>query len=76
MYETTSIRSGFPLKDINQFTTRVEGLLRKNIGVSIDEKAKVNVKKAKEKTVKEKLEDEELKKTNIIYDDAIEHDEL
>ncbi|KAG1144226.1 hypothetical protein G6F37_006424 [Rhizopus arrhizus] len=76
MYETTSIRSGFPLKDINQFTTRVEGLLRKNIGVSIDEKAKVNVKKAKEKTEKEKLEDEELKKTNIIYDDAIEHDEL
>lgn len=79
MYETTSIRSGFPLKDINQFTSRVEGLLRKNIGVAMSEEAKVEVKKAKEKTEQERLEDEEMKKTNVVYDDLnepIEHDEL
>ncbi|CAO3688073.1 unnamed protein product [Rhizopus stolonifer] len=77
MYETTSIRSGFPLKDVNQFTNRVEGLIRKNIGISMLEQAKVNVKKAEEKSEEERLKDEELKKTNIIYDDdPIEHDEL
>ncbi|CAO3695348.1 hypothetical protein G6F70_008538 [Rhizopus microsporus] len=79
MYETTSIRSGFPLRDINQFTSRVEGLLRKNIGVAMSEEAKVEVKKAKEKTEQERLEDEEMKKTNVVYDDfnePIEHDEL
>ncbi|KAI9280405.1 Hsp90 protein-domain-containing protein [Sporodiniella umbellata] len=76
LYETTSIRSGFPLQDVNQFTNRVEGLVRKNIGISIVEQAKVDVKKAEEKTEKERLEDEELKKSNIVYDDPIEHDEL
>lgn len=78
LYETTSIKSGFPLKDITQFAGRVEGLIRKAVGVSILEEAKVRVKKAQEKTEQERLADEELKKSNIIYetDDDVEHDEL
>jgi heat shock protein beta len=80
MYETTAIRSGFPLKDITQFAGRVEGLIRKAVGVSASEEAKVKVRKANEKTEEEKKADEELKKTNIIYDadlnDDVDHDEL
>ncbi|GAA5811466.1 hypothetical protein MFLAVUS_004903 [Mucor flavus] len=79
MYETTAIRSGFPLKDMTQFAGRVEGLIRKAVGVSISEEAKVRVKKAEEKTKEEKLADEELKKTNIVYEteeDDMDHDEL
>ncbi|KAI8985953.1 Hsp90 protein-domain-containing protein [Pilobolus umbonatus] len=78
MYETTSIRSGFPVKDMTQFANRVEGLIRKNVGVSMAEQAKVNVTPAKEKTEEEKKADEELKKTNIVYEDENdhEHDEL
>ncbi|RCH95712.1 hypothetical protein CU098_008964 [Rhizopus stolonifer] len=77
MYDTTAIRSGFPLQDITQFATRVEVLIRKAVGVSILEEAEVNVKKANEKTEEEKKADEELKKTNVVYeDDTIGHDEL
>ncbi|KAI7902559.1 Hsp90 protein-domain-containing protein [Cokeromyces recurvatus] len=78
MYDTTAIRSGFPVDDITQFAGRVEGLIRKAVGVSLLEKAEVNIKKAKEKTEEERKADEELKKTNIIYDqeEAIHHDEL
>ncbi|KAK4510916.1 uncharacterized protein ATC70_000025 [Mucor velutinosus] len=80
MYETTAIRSGFPLKDMTQFAGRVEGLIRKAVGVSILEEAKVKVKKASEKTEEEKKADEELKKTNIVYEDEfnndMDHDEL
>ncbi|KAI8384175.1 Hsp90 protein-domain-containing protein [Blakeslea trispora] len=76
MYDTTAIRSGFPLQDLTQFAGRVEGLIRKAVGVSILEEAKVDIKKASEKSDKEREADEELKKTNIIYEDAIEHDEL
>ncbi|KAI7889558.1 Hsp90 protein-domain-containing protein [Mucor mucedo] len=78
LYETTSIKSGFPLKDITQFAGRVEGLIRKAVGISILEEAKVRVKRAEEKTEEERLADEEMKKTNIIYEteDDIEHDEL
>ncbi|KAI9359409.1 Hsp90 protein-domain-containing protein [Pilaira anomala] len=80
MYETTAIRSGFPLKDMTQFAGRVEGLIRKAVGVSISEEAKVRVKKAEEKSEEERLADEELKKTNIVYeseaDDDFDHDEL
>ncbi|OBZ90835.1 Endoplasmin [Choanephora cucurbitarum] len=76
MYDTTAIRSGFPLHDLNQFAGRVEGLIRKAVGVSILEEAKVDVKKANEKTEEERKADEELKKTNIVYEDTIEHDEL
>lgn len=79
MFETTAIRSGYPVKDITQFAGRVEGLIRKAVGVSIEEEAKVDVKKAQEKTEQEKKADEELKKTNIIYEEEeedYEHDEL
>lgn len=80
MYETTAIRSGFPLKDITQFAGRVEGLIRKAVGVSILEEAKVRVKKASEKTEAEREADEEMKKTNIVYEpeekDDMDHDEL
>jgi heat shock protein beta len=80
MYETTAIRSGFPLKDMTQFAGRVEGLIRKAVGVSILEEARVRVKKASEKTEAERKADEEMKKTNIIYEseekDDIDHDEL
>lgn len=80
MYETTSIKSGFPLKDMTQFAGRVENLIRDAVGVSILEEAKVTVKKAEKKTEKERLADEELKKSNIVYveeeESDIEHDEL
>ncbi|CAO3651273.1 unnamed protein product [Mucor fragilis] len=80
MYETTAIRSGFPLKDMTQFAGRVEGLIRKAVGVSILEEAKVKVKKARDKTEEERKADQELKKTNIVYDGELDndmdHDEL
>lgn len=80
MYETTAVRSGFPLKDLVQFAGRVEGLIRKAVGVSASEQAKVKVKKAEEKSEEEKLADEEMKKTNIVYEsednEDIDHDEL
>lgn len=74
MYETTAIRSGFPLKDMTQFAGRVEGLIRKAVGVSILEEAKIRVKKASEKTDEERKADEEFKKTNIIYEDELSND--
>ncbi|KAI8642634.1 Hsp90 protein-domain-containing protein [Parasitella parasitica] len=78
MYETTAIRSGFPLKDMTQFAGRVEGLIRKAVGVSILEEAKIKVKKANEKTEQEREADQQLKKTNIVYEDEndVDHDEL
>jgi heat shock protein beta len=80
MFETTAIRSGFPLKDMAQFAGRVDGLIRNAVGVSIAEEAKVRVKKASEKTKEERLADEELKKTNIVYEseenEDLDHDEL
>jgi heat shock protein beta len=53
----------------------VENLIRDTVGISIQEEAKIKVKKAEEKTEKERLADEELKKTNIIYEE-VDHDEL
>jgi heat shock protein beta len=79
MYETTSIKSGFPLKDMTQFAGCVENLIRNTVGISIQEKAKIKVKKTAEKTEKERLADEELKKTNIIYEveeEEVDHGEL
>jgi heat shock protein beta len=62
MYETTSIKSGFPLKDMTQFAGRMENLIRDTVGISIQEEAKIKVKKAAEMTEKERLADEELKR--------------
>jgi heat shock protein beta len=79
LYETTSIKSGFPVKDMNQFATRVENLIRKDLGVSLTEQAKVDVKKAADKSQEERLADEALLDTNVVLeesDDAIDHDEL
>lgn len=77
LYETTAIRSGYPLKDVGTFASRVESIIRKTVGISLIEEAKYKVKKATEKTEEEKKADEELKKTNVIYeDDDIYHDEL
>ncbi|KAI8890354.1 heat shock protein Hsp90 [Backusella circina FSU 941] len=80
LYETTSIKSGFPLKDMNQFATRVENLIRKDLGVSLTEQAKVEVKQAADKSDEERLADEALLDTNVILeeeaDDGIDHDEL
>jgi heat shock protein beta len=79
MYETTSIKSGFPLKDMTQFAGPVENLIRDTVGISIQEEAKIKMKKAAEKTEKERLADEELEKTNIIYEveeEEVDHDEL
>lgn len=79
LYETTAIRSGYPLKDVGQFARRVETIIRKAVGISLIEEAKYKVKKAKAKTQEEKQADEELKKTNIVYeedDTNIYHDEL
>ncbi|CDS08828.1 hypothetical protein LRAMOSA10189 [Lichtheimia ramosa] len=82
LYETTAIRSGYPLKDLNGFTKRVETIIRKGVGASLDEQVKVDVKAAPEKTDEEKKADEEfIKKAQEIEDDIEEdeefyHDEL
>jgi hypothetical protein len=57
----------------------VENLIRDTVGISIQEEAKIKVKKAAGKTEMERLADKELKKTNIIYEveeEEADHDEL
>lgn len=49
LYETTLIRSGWDLKNTNDFAARVEKVIRTNLGVSLDAVAKVDVKAAIEK---------------------------
>jgi heat shock protein beta len=89
LYETTSIRSGYPLADITGFTKRVETIIRRGVGVSLEEEAEVNVKEAAEKTKEEQDKDDELRKqseeidlkndaTDVDDDDLLArlHDEL
>lgn len=82
LFETTAIRSGYPLKDLNAFTKRVEMIIRKGVGASLEEQVKVNVKAAPEKTSEEKEEEEKFLKQEQ-QEDEIEdllmedlHDEL
>ncbi|KAI9271491.1 Hsp90 protein-domain-containing protein [Phascolomyces articulosus] len=79
LYETTAIRSGYPLADINAFTKRVETIIRKGVGASLDEEVEVDVEAAPEKSEEEKKADEAYleKSDDIIEDeDAYLHDEL
>lgn len=49
LYEITTLRSGYAIKDSINFANRVERvLLRKSLGVDLDEEAKVEVKPAPE----------------------------
>lgn len=79
LYETTAIRSGYPLKDINAFTKRVETIIRKGVGASLDEQPDVKVEAAPEKTEEEKKADEMFREIDD-DDDEFEfdftHDEL
>ena len=80
LYETTAIRSGYPLNDLNGFTKRVETIIRKGVGASLDEEVEVDVEEAPEKSEEEKMADESyLKSDDTIADedeDAYLHDEL
>jgi len=58
-YETSAIRSGVTLKDLNGFTRRVETIVRKSLGVDLEVEAKVEVKEAGERTEEERNKDDE-----------------
>ncbi|KAI9314445.1 Hsp90 protein-domain-containing protein [Dichotomocladium elegans] len=73
LYETTAIRSGYPLKDINGFTKRVETIIRKGVGAPLDEEVEVEVEAAPEKTKEEKEQDDEMLKS--MKEDNPEDDE-
>ncbi|TPX51144.1 hypothetical protein SeMB42_g02018 [Synchytrium endobioticum] len=53
LYETTLLRSGWDLKNTNDFAARVEKVIRTNLGVSLDAVANVDVKAAREKEAEE-----------------------
>ncbi|KAI9498158.1 Hsp90 protein-domain-containing protein [Zychaea mexicana] len=80
LYETTAIRSGYPLQDLNAFTKRVETIIRKGVGASLDEQVEVDVEAAPEKSEEEKQADEVfLKASQEDHDeeeDVYLHDEL
>ncbi|KAG0166359.1 hypothetical protein DFQ28_007376 [Apophysomyces sp. BC1034] len=82
LFETTAIRSGFPLKDVSSFTRRVESIVRKGVGAPLDEEADVKVEVAAERTDEEKKADEEIQKSaeNVLKDaediEDLFHDEL
>ncbi|CAO3586496.1 unnamed protein product [Absidia cylindrospora] len=60
LYETTAIRSGYPLSDITGFTKRVETIIRRGVGVNLEDEAVVKVKEAAPKTKEEQENDDEL----------------
>jgi len=74
MYETATLRSGFMLSDTSSFAQRVEGLLRKTLGV--DESAQVE----EEEEEDEDLTPKESEKTENIdaeeEEEKPEHEEL
>ncbi|OZJ05726.1 hypothetical protein BZG36_01337 [Bifiguratus adelaidae] len=74
LYETTAIRSGYTLKDVNNFTKRVESIVRKRLDVDLNKQADYKVEMAKDKTPEEIKEDEE--KASSFADDASEEDDL
>ncbi|KAI9031015.1 Hsp90 protein-domain-containing protein [Phycomyces nitens] len=76
LYETTAIRSGYPLKDLNSFTKRIETIIRKSVGASLTEEPEVVVDVAADKTEEEKIKDEELAKAAVDDTEDITHDEL
>ena len=53
LYEVTLLRSGWDLKNTNAFASRVEKVIRTNLGVSLDAAAKLDVKAAPEKPLEE-----------------------
>ncbi|ORY94897.1 Hsp90 protein-domain-containing protein [Syncephalastrum racemosum] len=75
LYETTAIRSGYPLKDLNAFTKRVEGIIRKGVGASLDEQVEVTEEVAPEKTKEEQEADEAYRKMDEQDEEEIEQEE-
>jgi len=61
LYDTTSIRSGYSLKDVAGFTQRVETVVRKKLDLDLDVQAEVDVGVAMEKTAEEIAKDEEMR---------------
>jgi heat shock protein beta len=91
LYETTLLRSGWDLKNTNDFASRVEKVIRTNLGVSLDATVKVDVKPAPEKETEDSSdgtsdstngEDPESESTpNMkvyppVIEDEVTHDEL
>ncbi|KAL0096150.1 Hsp90 protein-domain-containing protein [Phycomyces blakesleeanus] len=76
LYETTAIRSGYPLKDLNSFTKRIETIIRKGVGASLTEEPEVDVEVAAEKSEEEKIKDQEFAKSADVEAEEITHDEL
>ncbi|CAG8436202.1 8023_t:CDS:10 [Ambispora gerdemannii] len=82
LYETALIRSGYTLKDNLGFATRVEKILRSNLGVNLDAKAVINEAPAPEldeeakKEAAEKLANKEDTDLFEEQDDEMIRDEL
>ncbi|KAI7870187.1 Hsp90 protein-domain-containing protein [Spinellus fusiger] len=76
LYETTGIRSGYPVKDLNGFTKRVETIIRKGVGASLSEEVEVKVDTAAEKSEEEKKADSALSESEETENDSFFHDEL
>ncbi|TPX34206.1 hypothetical protein SmJEL517_g03109 [Synchytrium microbalum] len=90
LYETTLLRSGWDLKNSNDFAARVERVIRTNLGVSLEATANVDVKAAPEveaetdaassSTKDEEGDDDSVPNAKMIppalEDDEILHEEL
>ncbi|KAJ3125483.1 hypothetical protein HK098_000242 [Nowakowskiella sp. JEL0407] len=58
LYEMSLLRSGFMVRDLDTFTTRVENVIRENLGVTPDEKPELDLKPAPEKEPEEEAKEE------------------
>ncbi|KAJ3321938.1 hypothetical protein HDU93_003165, partial [Gonapodya sp. JEL0774] len=59
VYETALLRSGYPLADMEKFSTRIDRIVRAFLGVDEKEEANVEIAPAKPKTEEEMKEEEE-----------------
>ncbi|KAJ3104913.1 hypothetical protein HDU97_008771 [Phlyctochytrium planicorne] len=73
LYDVTLLRSGFDIKNVPQFSARIERVIRKALNVDLTEEAKVDVKPAAEKDPSEKSE--KVTKESVA-EDVFSHDEL
>ncbi|KAJ3091347.1 hypothetical protein HK102_000884 [Quaeritorhiza haematococci] len=82
LYETTLLRSGYSMKDVADFSQRVEKVIRNSLGVDLEKQAEVKIKpapKAEEKEEGEEKKDEdedEEKKDEEEEGEEVVHDEL
>ena len=79
LFDTAMLRSGFAVKDMSSFASRIEEILRSNLGIDPDEEVeKEEIKKAEPKAEPEK-KDEKAEEELFADEDTIEehhHDEL